>query len=436
MHERVGVPAGDRRVRQPAVTRARGPLQRVLDLQRSIGNRAVTAMLARVPIEGLGVDTEKDELAVVKNALMGKWSKFLGFTVTLSAEEAQALLALLQGDLDEDVVAELKDLARSSDEEKPDTDDGSDDDESPSRPPKEKEKEERKEKKEEERKEEEEESVSSSEEELPAAFSSLSFGKKKKTAASGPVDKQDLGARAVRVMKGLGHTIFLAGGGGVTMLGSGRAIKDLDFRVELTGTWYDEEGDLLERINGAMSDEFRCKVRFNVSDVETAYTIKTIILGVEVSITRTPKVSYLSHGGSEGMPPVAMPTLSGFDLILDKAYSLIMRTERPKMCTDLFDLLFALNKTHGGFSAGCSVLRFLNAQRGTAYTVQAGRRRLHPDMLVELHGRLTELLRSDTEELEKVFEDLRALDLLKLAPTLVTEIEAIMAKSGAIKVYM
>jgi hypothetical protein len=406
-------------------------VQRVLDLQRGAGNHAVAAMLARLPIKGLKVDTAKDEPAVVKKALMSKWNKTFGLTVDLSRDEAQALLDLLKGDLDEDVVEELEDLAKGSEEEE-DTNVAWDDDdvETPSSAAKEK-------KETKHLKQEKESWESSSEDDFPTSFSSFSFLEKKKPAVKGPVDKKDLGARAVRVMKGLGHTIFLAGGGGVTMLGSPRAIKDLDFRIELPCSWYDEDGEvLLEQINIAMSKEFGDKVRFNVSDVETAYTIKTVILGVEVSMTRTPKVSYLLHGGSKGTPPVELPALSGFDLILDKAYSLIMRTERPKMCTDLFDPLFALNKSHGGFHGGCSVLRFLGSQRGAAYAMQGGRRKLDKNMLVQLHTTLSELLASDYEELEEFFKKLGALDLLKLAPVLLTEIEGIVAKSGDIKVYM
>jgi hypothetical protein len=136
----------------------------------------------------------------------------------LTGDEAQALLDLLEDELDADLVDELKEIAEGSEEQ----DDTSwDDDElgTVSSTTKKKEK--------------EKATESESEENFSTSF--LFFEKKKK-AATGAVDKKRLGAWVVRVMKDLGLTIVLAGGGAVTVLGSAREIKDLDFRIELPGT--------------------------------------------------------------------------------------------------------------------------------------------------------------------------------------------------------
>ncbi len=400
MHRRVQGPEGEE---SGAPARARMPqpprrdIERVLALQRGAGNHAVSAMLARLPIEPLKVDTEKDPKEKVYKALMGAWNKTFGLKVTLSEAEAKALLDLFEGELDELLVDELKEFAGISSE---------DDDKGPSKS-----------------KQEKEDSSSEDDDDF--------FAKKPaKKAAPKLIPKPELGLRFAGVMRGLGHPVFLSGGGAVTMMGSPREIKDLDFRIELPFSWVEEDseeesesegpGDALRRrINEAMSKEFDCRVLFNVSD-ETGHTIKTTFLGVEVSVTRTPKVAYLAHGAPK---PGELPRLSGFDLILDKAYSLIMRTEPEKMCSDLFDLLFALRATRGGFKAGCSVLQFLGMQRGEAYRQQRGRRKLDANLIKQLHATITVLLKEDREELERYFKKTGDAGLLDFAVVLLSELE-------------
>jgi hypothetical protein len=68
-----------------------------------------------MPITGLNMDTTTTPKEEIRKALLGKWSKLLGFSFTLSVAEAQALLDLFGNTLDKGVVDSLTDIVDASD---------------------------------------------------------------------------------------------------------------------------------------------------------------------------------------------------------------------------------------------------------------------------------------------------------------------------------
>jgi len=185
---------------------------------------------------------------------------------------------------------------------------------------------------------------------------------------AGPqIDKAEL-ARAIQAAL-RGFPLFLSGGGAASLLGGPRPIKDLDFRVEMppdrTFRTDDELSQgLIDGINEVLQQTFDEIQPLTRSDSVTGMTIAGEVLGVEVSITRTPAVEYMSMGPG----PSGVQQLGEFDLLLDTAYSFAMRrkTDFEKRVTDLIDML-ALIERQPGLMA---VFAGLDRLRGAAYQAQ------------------------------------------------------------------
>lgn len=448
----------------------------VLGLRSAIGNRALTRRLAqdgahrrlqRMKIGSLKVDTTIDGKDEVLKALLACWKKS-EFTVAFTAEEAQELLRVLLDVLPTEPREGLEALV-SKDEEEQDSSEGeqeraaggvetkwwegdSDEERASSRG-----KVERGaggvETKWLEIDSDEERTASSAEEERVSSGSEEDLFNPARQLFEKPrsPSKADVAQGFVRAMAELGLHVYLAGGAAVSLSGSKRAIKDLDFRIEIDCTFKpdDELGQpLIASINKKVRSVFKGRVGspFEVSDEATGYTIKSMLSGCEVSVTRTPLVSYLAHGQRSprtitvaGEPfsiaGEAIPTLGGFDLILDKAYSLVMRRQgdHMKRISDLFDLLFVLDGTGGGFHGGCQVLRFLDLQRGEAYRLQAARANkragapvFEGSLVLQLLDVVSALAEDHPRDIRELFKDVGALKLLGRIEELQEELEEIL----------
>lgn len=184
-------------------------------------------------------------------------------------------------------------------------------------------------------------------------------------------NKFNVAAEVTKALAPFGK-LFLSGGAAATRLGGPRGVKDLDFRIELnsrSATFrFDELSgvQLVDRINEKLLKVFGRPDLINlvVQDPLTGFTIKGYVCEVEVSLTRTPDVNYLSHNIDEE----GIDQLGEFDIMLDKAYSFIMRrsSDKEKRITDLIDMIAMIRPQEGRLE----IFRFLSLKRQAAYDKQ------------------------------------------------------------------
>ena len=216
--------------------------------------------------------------------------------------------------------------------------------------------------------------------------------------------------------------LMLSGGGAVTLRGSSRDIKDLDFRTvlqpDITFRTDDIVGSrLVEKVNTELALGHYVQP-LEVQDMDTGYTIKGEVDSVEVSITRTPLVRYDERVTfAEGVR-----VLSDFDLLMDKAYSFIFRREFDKKISDLYDLAFILNKDgNEGRDNARIILRELANRRGKAYDRQASKHTARSGakleaIVDELTYRLEDIMlnKVNYKPMEKKFRELKSEYLIKV----------------------
>lgn len=223
-----------------------------------------------------------------------------------------------------------------------------------------------------------------------------------------PVDKVDLARRIINLLRGVngGLPVFLAGGAAVTLAGGPREIKDLDLRIDLdrdrTFRVDDELSDgLINGINRLLNEEFDDVDDLERADPDTGMTIAGHVDDVEVSITRTPALTYMAMGPDTS----GVVRLGEFDLIWDKAYSLVMRrgNEHEKRLTDLIDLLSLIS----GRPSLVVALRGLNHQRSAAYLGQAHKaneragRDIYSDNLLDEFASTIDIMVDGPQEVRK-----------------------------------
>jgi hypothetical protein len=241
-------------------------------------------------------------------------------------------------------------------------------------------------------------------------------------AAKPKVDKVARASKIIELLRGpgAGLPVFLAGGGAVTLAGGPRAIKDLDLRIDLPpnrnfSTHDALSEDLIDGINRLLTEAFDSVDPLERSDADTGMTIAGKVDGVEVSITRTPAVNYMTYGADTS----GIVRLGELDLIFDKAYSLLLRRggELTKRVTDLIDLLSMIKKQPGLVI----VLRGLNSQRGQAFDTQAekvnvrAQKEIYSDNLLdEFYQALLDLRYADWNAVQKIMKEYGASDLIPL----------------------
>jgi hypothetical protein len=352
-------------------------------------NRGASGVVQAMRIEGLDLETDDVNDTALISALTNNWSSLRGLTVKLSQPEAEYLYERLKASsLNPDIIEALEDRA------KPES--GSDDGE------------------EEEEKEEKED---------------FDFDLGPSASNRPAVDKVAMAREVLTKLREQGGLpVFLSGGGAVTLAGGRRAIKDLDLRIALPPDRTFAEADplstgLIEGINSILEANFKEVDPLERSDPETGFTISGKVDDVEVSITRTPFVENLTIGAD----PEGIERLGEFDLILDKAYSFVMRSNFEKKVTDLIDILSLIKQQPGRVK----IFHGLNQLRGAAFASQsakANQRSKKPvfgdNLLDELYISLETLL-AKGQQVKMLMEQDGAGDLYPLASWLLEQLGAI-----------
>lgn len=157
-----------------------------------------------------------------------------------------------------------------------------------------------------------------------------------------------------RVLAGLKIPAFLGGGAAAAVLGSGRAIKDLDYKMSeaFQAKWKvgSQRDDIVEAIVSGL-EESDLEVA-NIS--QNAYVLRMEIAGVlddpiEISLTSTGNYSDLGTESTEveldDGKTLNVTLISRDDLLLDKLFAFAERgvNNTEKLATDFIDIYTALN---------------------------------------------------------------------------------------------
>lgn len=175
--------------------------------------------------------------------------------------------------------------------------------------------------------------------------------------------KMDIFMRFNQMMSELGYGIFLSGGAVANLrYGSPREMKDLDYRTTSFAKPFTELGEVVQTINEATQRTFSVSdIKPFVVDEKNTNAIDGEIDGCQVTVARILNPDALEAYETEDF------LASGKDLIMDKATSFIFRHSDQKRSTDLFDLLWSMEKE--GMAGGLLKTK-LDEERGESYKAE------------------------------------------------------------------
>ncbi|MBD2450055.1 alpha/beta fold hydrolase [Nostoc sp. FACHB-152] len=181
--------------------------------------------------------------------------------------------------------------------------------------------------------------------------------------------KLGLAKELENILNNLKIPAFLGGGGAAAVLGSGRNIKDLDYKMgqDFKQRWQDqsERSEIVKKITVKL-EETGFQVSNKTSDKELPYVLKLEVKAegsnepIEISLTSTGKYDEFKIQQEEGV------TLIGRDdLILDKMFAFAERDIKSvdKLTTDFVDIVQLLDNYSPKISPDALEVRFV-AYRG------------------------------------------------------------------------
>ncbi|MDF2631223.1 MAG: hypothetical protein K0R39_5054 [Symbiobacteriaceae bacterium] len=167
------------------------------------------------------------------------------------------------------------------------------------------------------------------------------------------------------LMDKLGLPIMLGGGAAAALHGSGRAIKDLDFKMGSgwKQAWKNDEDRLkiTEKILVALKERGFKAEATNAADKTTFPHVLRLSVLVEEGMEPM-DVSITSTGlyDEKGLVPKPVPMISPSDLIMDKAFAFAERggSDTAKQATDLVDMTTVLRKNPSAIDEKALLVRW------------------------------------------------------------------------------
>ncbi len=167
-----------------------------------------------------------------------------------------------------------------------------------------------------------------------------------KLKEEGNVAKVDVAKKIQEAIIGTGYTVMLGGGGAVALLGSGRDIKDLDFKMgqKLKEAYKAEPEKVTEKLLTALeSVDLRVEI-----DRQNPYVLRLRVLDLDLDLEHEPiEVSFTTTGNYD--KSLSLPSeetegvglISEMELFLDKLFAFCERSpsDLEKLATDFIDIV-------------------------------------------------------------------------------------------------